>query len=117
MGFLITSVDPTMFKFLFTFQILLVVVLGGMGSLTGSVISALVITIMMEVLRVVEQPIDLFGLVIPGLSGMRMVIFSILLLFVILFYRQGLMGTKEFNWDWILDKLTFFKSRKRGESA
>jgi branched-chain amino acid transport system permease protein len=48
---------------------------------------------------------------------MRMVIFSILLLFVILFYRQGLMGTKEFNWDWILDKLTFFKSRKRGESA
>jgi len=117
MGFLITSVDPTMFKFLFTFQILLVVVLGGMGSLTGSVISALVITIMMEVLRVVEQPIDLFGLIIPGLSGKRMVIFSILLLFVILFYRQGLMGTKEFNWDWILDKLKFFKSRKRGESA
>ncbi|HNX92130.1 MAG TPA: branched-chain amino acid ABC transporter permease, partial [Syntrophomonas sp.] len=40
MGFLITSIDPTMFRFLFTFQILLIVVLGGMGSLTGSVISA-----------------------------------------------------------------------------
>lgn len=117
MGFLITSVDPTMFRFTFTFQILLIVVLGGMGSLTGSVISAVVITIMMEVLRFVENPINLFGLAIPGLSGMRMVIFSILLLFVILFYRQGLMGTKEFNWDWILNKLKFFKPRKRGESA
>ena len=117
MGFLITSVDPTMFRFLFTFQILLIVVLGGMGSLTGSVISAIVITIMMEVLRFVEQPINILGLNIPGLSGMRMVIFSILLLMVILFYRQGLMGTKEFNWDWVLKKFAQIKARKRGESA
>jgi branched-chain amino acid transport system permease protein len=117
MGFLITSIDPTMFRFLFTFQILLIVVLGGMGSLTGSVISAVVITIMMEVLRVVEQPISILGLNIPGLSGMRMVIFSVLLLLVILFYRQGLMGTKEFNWDWVLRKFDRIKGRKRGEAA
>jgi branched-chain amino acid transport system permease protein len=117
MGFLITSIDPTMFRFLFTFQILLIVVLGGMGSLTGSVISAVVITIMMEVLRIVEQPMNLFGLNIPGLSGMRMVIFSVLLLLVILFYRQGLMGTKEFNWDWVLRKYASIKARRRGEAA
>jgi len=117
MGFLITSVDPTMFRFLFTFQILLIVVLGGMGSLTGTVISSLVITIMMEVLRVVEQPLNILGLAIPGLSGMRMVIFSILLLLVILYYRQGLMGTREFNWDWVLDRFKVGKSGERGETA
>ncbi|MEQ8201822.1 MAG: branched-chain amino acid ABC transporter permease [Syntrophomonadaceae bacterium] len=117
MGFLITSVDPTMFRFLFTFQILLIVVLGGMGSLTGTVISSLVITIMMEVLRVVEQPISILGLNIPGLSGMRMVIFSILLLLVILYYRQGLMGTREFNWDWLLDRFKISRSGERGEAA
>jgi branched-chain amino acid transport system permease protein len=116
MGFLITSVDPTMFRFTFTFQILLIVVLGGMGSLTGTIISSLVITVMMEVLRVVEQPISLLGLNIPGLSGMRMVIFSVLLLLVILFYRQGLMGTKEFNWNWILGRLKVF-SGERGETT
>ncbi len=115
MAFLITSVDPTMFRFTFTFQILLIVVLGGMGSLTGSVISAVIITILMEVLRVVEQPIDLFGLLqIPGLPGMRMVIFALGLLLVILYYRQGLMGTREFNWDFILNKVDSFK--KRGAS-
>jgi branched-chain amino acid transport system permease protein len=116
MGFLITSVDPTMFRFLFTFQILLIVVLGGMGSLTGSVISAVVITIMMEVLRFVESPMELLGFSIPGLPGMRMVIFSILLLLVILYYRQGLMGTREFNWAWVLRRFRLPGCRERGES-
>ena len=116
MAFLITSVDPTMFRFTFTFQILLIVVLGGMGSLTGSVISAVVITILMEVLRVVEQPMNLLGILqIPGLPGMRMVIFALGLLLVILYYRQGLMGTREFNWDYILDKIDSF--RKRGTAT
>jgi branched-chain amino acid transport system permease protein len=116
MAFLITSVDPTMFRFTFTFQILLIVVLGGMGSLTGSVISAVVITILMEVLRVVEQPMNLLGILqIPGLPGMRMVIFALGLLLVILYYRQGLMGTREFNWDYILDRIDSI--RKRGTST
>jgi len=118
MAHLITSVDPTMFRFLFTFQILMIVVLGGMGSLTGSVIAAVIVTIGMEALRAVEQPMSLFGLLtIPGIPGMRMVIFAILLLLVILFYRQGLMGTREFNWDWMLDKINPSKRKKRGEAA
>jgi branched-chain amino acid transport system permease protein len=117
MGFLITSIDPTMFRFLFTYQILLIVVLGGMGSLTGSVIAGVFITIIMEWLRVVEQDMDVFGLLtIPGLPGMRMVIFSVGLLMIILFYRQGIMGTREFNWDWLLDKLKIRRGSKRGVS-
>lgn len=117
MAFLITSVDPTMFRFLFTFQILLIVVLGGMGSLTGSTIAAVIVTIAMEWLRVVEQPMNFFGLVqIPGLPGMRMVIFSLSLVLVILFYRQGIMGTREFNWDSLINKIAIFKDKKRGDS-
>ncbi|SHF52955.1 amino acid/amide ABC transporter membrane protein 2, HAAT family [Desulforamulus putei DSM 12395] len=114
MGHLITSVDPTMFRFLFTFQILLIIVLGGLGSLTGSVIAGVLVTVMMEVLRFVEQPMNLFGLQIPGIPGMRMVIFALLLLVVILFYRQGLMGTREFNWDWVLDKVGVGRRKEKG---
>ncbi|CCO08117.1 branched-chain amino acid ABC transporter permease [Desulforamulus hydrothermalis] len=114
MGHLITSVDPTMFRFLFTFQILLIIVLGGLGSLTGSVIAGVLVTVMMEALRFVEQPMNFFGLTIPGIPGMRMVIFSLLLLAVILFYRQGLMGTREFNWDWVLDKLGVGRRKEKG---
>lgn len=114
MAFLITSIDPTMFKFTFTYQILLIVVLGGMGSVTGSVVASIIFSIVMEALRVVEQPMDIFGLTIPGIPGMRMVIFSICLVLIILLYRQGLFGTREFNWDWVLDKLHINRGEKRG---
>ncbi|MEG6615066.1 branched-chain amino acid ABC transporter permease [Peptococcaceae bacterium 1198_IL3148] len=115
MAFLITSIDPTMFRFLFTFQILLIVVVGGMGSLTGSVIAGVVVTVAMEWLRFVETDMNILGMEIPGIPGMRMVIFSILLVLVVLFYRQGLMGTREFNWDWLLDKLGAGKKDKGGK--
>ena len=48
-----------MFTFLLTFQILLVVVLGGIGSITGSVIASLGVTILMEALRFLDGPLDL----------------------------------------------------------
>jgi len=38
-------------------------------------------------------------------SGMRMVIFSVILVLIMIFARQGLMGTREFNWNWVCRKL------------
>ncbi|MDY0042132.1 MAG: branched-chain amino acid ABC transporter permease, partial [Desulforhabdus sp.] len=58
-----------------------------------------------EALRVVERPMELGFLKIPGVPGMRMVIFSIILMLVIIFARRGIMGRNEFSWDWLLAKL------------
>ncbi len=99
-----STIDPTMFRFFFTYQILLIVVLGGMGSITGSVISACIMTVLMELLRVVESPMDLGFITIPGISGMRMVVFSVILILVVLFLRHGIMGEKELSWDMLLGK-------------
>ncbi len=44
--------------------------------------------------------IKLGALVINGIPGTRMVVFSLLLMIVILFYQRGLMGTREFSLDW-----------------
>lgn len=96
LGNLIGAVDPLMFRFFLTYNILLIIVLGGMGSVTGTVISACVITIAQEALRFLDEP--LFP-GIPALPGLRMVVFSILLMVVVLFFRNGLMGTREFSWD------------------
>jgi branched-chain amino acid transport system permease protein len=35
-----------------------------------------------------------------------MLIFSILLMIVVLFFHQGIMGTKEWSWEWLYNKLT-----------
>jgi len=101
---LIGTIDPLMFRFILTFNILLIVVLGGIGSLTGSVISAVTVTVLMEVLRVIEKPLNIGSLHIAGIPGMRMVVFSFMLMAVILFYPKGLMGRNEFKWEYLFNR-------------
>lgn len=105
LGSLVMTIDPNTFSFSMTFQIIIIVVVGGLGSITGTVIVAAIFAILMEVLRSVESPMSLFGLNIPGIPGMRMLLFSILLMIVVLFFHQGLMGTKEWSWEWLYKKL------------
>lgn len=96
---LITTISPTLFTFFLTFNLLIIIVVGGLGSTTGAVLAAILFTYGGEVLRAVEEPMTLWGLELPGIPGMRMVMFSFLLLVVIIFARQGLMGRWEFSWD------------------
>lgn len=102
LGHLITTIDPKMFTLTLTFNILLIVVLGGNGSITGSAIGAVVVTVLMEALRFLDMPMDLLFVKTDGLPGLRMVIFSILLMGVVLYRQRGLMGNKEFSWDGLL---------------
>jgi branched-chain amino acid transport system permease protein len=102
---LLTTIDPKMFFFTLTFNILMIVVAGGLGSLTGSVLASIGITILLEWLRVVEEPIYFEWFELPGIPGMRMVVFSLALLFIILFRREGLMGMREFRWEWLIERL------------
>ncbi|NLC53115.1 MAG: branched-chain amino acid ABC transporter permease [Firmicutes bacterium] len=111
LGNLLGTIDPKMFSSMFTFNILLIVVLGGMGSFTGSIISAFIVTIANEVLRVLDESINLGFVVINGKVGMRSVVFSALLMFVELFYRHGLMGTKEFSWDLLMTSKAYQRTR------
>ncbi|WP_273720413.1 MULTISPECIES: branched-chain amino acid ABC transporter permease [unclassified Bartonella] len=106
MAALISTIDPKMFNFLLTFNILMIVVAGGLGSITGSIIGSIIITVMLEWLRIIESPFDLGFIHIPETPGLRMVIFSLLLLVIILFWRKGLLGQREFSWNGIYSFLT-----------
>ncbi len=99
LGHLLTTIDPKMFTFMLTFNILLVVVLGGIGSITGSAIAAVAVTVLMEALRFLDGPLDLGVLQLEARPGMRMVVFSLLLMVVVLFRQRGLMGNREFSWS------------------
>lgn len=99
LGNLLTTIDPKMFTFLLTYNILMIVVAGGLGSITGSIIGSVIITVLLEWLRVVEEPIDLGFVEIPGIPGMRMVVFSVCLLLIILYRREGIMGMREITWN------------------
>ncbi|MFZ2087716.1 MAG: branched-chain amino acid ABC transporter permease, partial [Desulfobaccales bacterium] len=96
---LITTISPSLFTFFLTFNLLIIIVVGGLGSTTGAVLSACLFTLGGEWLRFVEEPQVVLGLTIPGIPGMRQVIFSLAMLLVIIFFRQGLMGRREFTWE------------------
>lgn len=106
-GALLGTVDPKNFLFTLTYNFLLIIVLGGMGSVTGSMFGAIIVTAGLEYLRIFDEPLMLFGASIPLFRpGLRMVVFSILLMACVLFWRHGIMGTNELTWDKIL---TFVK--------
>lgn len=106
---LLGTIDPAMFKFTLTFNILLIIVLGGMSSITGTVIGAFVITIAMELLRFLDETINLGFMQVSGIPGLRMVVFSALLMIAVLFFRNGVMGNREITWDKLFN---FFKNIK-----
>lgn len=101
---LITTISPSLFTFFLTFNLLIMIVVGGLGSTTGAVIGAMLFAWGGEALRIVESPMNLGLFTIPGIPGMRMVIFSVILMVVIIFVRRGIMGQKELNWGWIFDR-------------
>ena len=91
LGNLLGTIDPNMFRFPLTFNILLIVVLGGLGSIKGTTIAAVIITIMMEALRFLDESINLGFISFEGIPGMRMVVFSVLLMAVVIFRKEGLL--------------------------
>lgn len=83
-------IQPTNFGFLKSFDILIFVVLGGLGSLSGAVIAAVILTIVSTFLQ--------------DYAETRMIIYSLVLIIVMLFRPQGLLGTREIT--------SFFKKSK-----
>ena len=110
------SIEAKTFSIPLTYDILLIVVIGGIGSVTGSILSAFLVTASKEWwLRFFDQPLNLFGWQVPLFrTGFRMIIFSILLMVVVLVYRRGLMGSNEFSWDRIL---AFFKRKGKRQGG
>lgn len=74
-------ISPSIFSFQKSIDILVIVVFGGMGSITGSVIAAILLAIITTLLQ--------------SYSELRMIIYALLLISIMIFRPQGLMGTKE----------------------
>ena len=101
------------FKSSLTYEILLIVVIGGIGSITGSVFASFLYIFSSEwLLRGLDSGTFL-GISAPGIfkNGFRMAVFSVIIMVIVLFFRKGIMGDKELP-D-LLDK----RARKRKKEA
>ena len=83
-------IKPDLFGFMKSIDILVIVVFGGMGSITGSIIAAIIIAVVTAYLQ--------------SFAALRMIFYALLLIIIMLFRPQGLLGTKEIT--------EFFKLKK-----
>jgi len=115
---LLTTIDPKAFMFVMTFNILIVVVMGGLGSITGTVLAAFLFNFFLEFLRPIEAGFNIGPIKIPQVPGMRMVTFSALLLVIILFKQKGLLGGFEFSWKGFFQFINkLFGNKKSSEGS
>ncbi len=99
------------FKSAMTYEILLMVVLGGIGSISGSCIGAMLFIAASEWwLRGLDSG-KFLGISAPGIfrNGFRLVVFSIIIMVVVLFFRKGIMGDRELT--------DLFKKRPKKQPA
>ena len=94
-----TAMIPTNFNFMYSAEFLTEVIIGGTGSLTGSILGATFLSALPEAMR--------------QFSSYRMLAYSIVLILVMIFKPSGIFGTYEFSLTGILSKL--FGSKKRKE--
>ena len=86
-----------------TYEILLIVVIGGIGSISGSVIGTFLYVACSEWwLRFLDAETYIGSFKVPLLrSGFRMVVFSVVIMIIVLFFSKGIMGDKELHWEGI----------------
>ncbi|MEG2144722.1 MAG: branched-chain amino acid ABC transporter permease, partial [Oscillospiraceae bacterium] len=111
-----TTVSATQFKSAMTYEILLIVVIGGIGSITGSVLSSFLFIGCSEWwLRFLDTETFIGSFQIPFLrAGFRKVVFAVIIMLIVLFYSRGIMGKSEFSVESF--KKFFSKRFKRKES-
>ena len=99
-----------------TYEILLIVVIGGIGSVSGSVIGTFLYVACSEWwLRFLDRETYIGSFKVPLLrSGFRMVVFSVVIMIIVLFFSKGIMGEKELSWKGIGG---LFQKRKKAAPA
>lgn len=93
----ITAITPGSFSFTITFNLIVMLVVGGMGSISGSVLGAVLLTILPELLRRVETTLAVGG---NPLYGLSQIVIALLAAGVMIYRRQGLLGGSEVRLPW-----------------
>jgi len=90
---------PNDFQFIRSFEIIIMIVIGGMGSMTGAILGAIIVTLLPELLR--QLPEMQVGSTTFQFADLRLVIFALILVLTMILRPQGILGTNEFGLSWL----------------
>jgi len=98
---------PNDFQFIKSFEIIIMIVIGGMGSMTGAILGAIIVTLLPELLR--QLPAIHVGESTFQFADLRLVIFALILILTMILRPQGILGTREIG--------DFFKRFRRADKS
>ena len=115
----VSNAQAKVFTSAMTYEILLIVVIGGIGSISGSVIGTFLYVACSEWwLRFLDAETYIGAFKVPLLrSGFRMVVFSVVIMIIVLFFSRGIMGDKEISFKGIGGLLSKCKKKKAVKTA
>ena len=118
----VANAQAKVFTSAMTYEILLIVVIGGIGSISGSVLGTFLYVACAEWwLRFLDAETYIGSFKVPFLrSGFRMVVFSVVIMVIVLFFSKGIMGDKELSWEGIggvLKKLKKIGKNKKSKAG
>ena len=111
----VANAQAKVFTSTMTYEILLIVVIGGIGSVSGSCLATFLYVACSEWwLRFLDAETYIGSFKVPLLrSGFRMVVFSVVIMIIVLFFSKGIMGDKELSWEGIGGALKKLKPKKK----
>jgi len=115
----VANAQAKVFTSTMTYEILLIVVIGGIGSVSGSCLATFLYVACSEWwLRFLDAETYIGSFKVPLLrSGFRMVVFSVVIMIIVLFFSKGIMGDKELTWEGIGGALKKLKPKKKSAEA
>jgi branched-chain amino acid transport system permease protein len=107
----IGNLFPNYFGLDLVFDVVIMLIIGGTGSITGSIIGAGIVTLFVELLSPLQEGFVILGYQLPRMFGLVEVIFSVFLIVILIFRPYGIMGEREVTLQWIMTPIRYLWMR------
>lgn len=101
---LILCINPEAFNLLFVFELIAMLAIGGIGTISGAILGATIVTLFTQVAAPIQEGFFLFGLEVPPMFGLVNLLMAILIIVIMIRRPDGIMRGKEINMDWLTNK-------------
>jgi branched-chain amino acid transport system permease protein len=105
---LIVSINPQVFDLLFVFEVIAMLAIGGIGTISGAILGAAIVTFFTELALPIQEGFSLFSLQVPPLFGLVNLLMAIILIVIMIYRPDGIMRGKEINYEHISRLARYF---------
>jgi len=96
---LIQCINPQAFNLMFVFELIAMLAIGGIGTISGAILGATIVTIFTQAAAPIQEGFVLFSLNIPPMYGLVNLLMAIIIIVIMIYRPDGIMKGKEFSFE------------------